>query len=472
MTTLTVGIDLATADARAVALQWPGGQVVARAGVPLPTPQRSPDGSSQQEPAYGQASIQILRALADQLGDSARAVTAISVSATSGTLAGVDDDGHPLGLALLYDDRSTNGTANAPAAGRVRRLQQAGRLVATAADVALGALTDSPVPGDLSHWLKAGVDLQNRSWRTSELTDVGVDVSALPALVMPSTVIGALAGQAANATGLPAGTMIVAGMTDGCTAQIACGAVQDGDTMAVLGTTLVLKAVSPRLVVDTDSGLYSHLAPDGKFWAGGASNTGGGALAAHFTGNPAALDEQSQAVTTDDLLWYPLARPGERFPVLAPALNLPPTDPDLSAPVLYRAGLEGVAFVERLALQRLSELGITSWRHRLTGGGARSPLWSAIRAAALAPLVDGPILRVNGGGSAVGAAVLAAAGAQIADLDDLCNQLPLNAEPITPDPAAIETLDRKYAHFLTYLDGHLTESTRSSRGATSAATTH
>ena len=47
-------------------------------------------------------------------------------------------------------------------------------------------------------------------------------------------------------TGIPAGTPIIAGMTDGCAAQIGAGALEVGSWNSVLGTTLVLKGVTSR----------------------------------------------------------------------------------------------------------------------------------------------------------------------------------------------------------------------------------
>jgi xylulokinase len=177
------------------------------------------------------------------------------------------------------------------------------------------------------------------------------DTPPLPDLALPGTRLGSVDPDVARRVGLPDGVAIVAGMTDGCTAQLAAGAVHDGDTMGVLGTTLVLKAVSRTPVESADGAVYSHLAPDGRYWAGGASNSGAGVLAAEFPGEDlAALDQQvADAVAT--YARYPLAVAGERFPVADP--NLPPlTDGEPQSRLdAYRALLEGVAFVERLGLE-------------------------------------------------------------------------------------------------------------------------
>lgn len=87
---------------------------------------------------------------------------------------------------------------------------------------------------------------------------------------------------AAAHRGLPAETPILAGMTDGCAAQISAGALAEGHWNSVLGTTLVLKGVAHRLLRDPEGAVYSHRHPDEGWLPGGASNVGAGALARHF----------------------------------------------------------------------------------------------------------------------------------------------------------------------------------------------
>ncbi|KPC84256.1 carbohydrate kinase, partial [Streptomyces sp. NRRL WC-3753] len=99
----------------------------------------------------------------------------------------------------------------------------------------------------------------------------------------PGTVLGTVCAAAAEATGLPEGTAIAAGMTDGCAAQIGAGALTPGAWNSVLGTTLVLKGVSPHLIRDPHGVVYCHRGPDGTWLPGGASSSGAGVLARHFT---------------------------------------------------------------------------------------------------------------------------------------------------------------------------------------------
>jgi xylulokinase len=133
---------------------------------------------------------------------------------------------------------------------------------------------------------------------------------------------------------------------------------------------------------------------------------------------------------------------------MADLVSGPPED-EIDA---YRAVLDGVALVERLGLERLGALGLPSRRHVLTGGGSRSAVWNAIRAAVLAPAVStgsgaaGAVVLADSGGSAVGAAILAVTGACEESLEEVVDRLVPAPHPITPDPrtadAAADLWDR------------------------------
>ena len=78
--------------------------------------------------------------------------------------------------------------------------------------------------------------------------------------------------------------------------------------------------------------------------------------------------------------YYPLVKPGERFPIADPDLppRLEPRPADDST--FLQAMLEGMAAIEALAYRRLTEFGAPALRSvRSVGGGARNPAWTHIR---------------------------------------------------------------------------------------------
>ncbi len=226
---------------------------------------------------------------------------------------------------------------------------------------------------------KSGYDAIAGEWALECFEALGVDDAVLPDVAAPTTVAGVVSRAAAAATGLPAGCCIRLGMTDGCAAQLAAGASEVGTFVTVLGTTLVVKGVASAPVRDLSGAVYSHRHPDGAWLPGGVSNTGGEALAAWGSNRLAELDEAAAARGSSSVTAWPLRRAGERFPFLcAKAEGFVDGEPEDEVDA-YRAQLEGLAYLERLAYERLAELGASRTRPVLTaGGGARSHTWSRV----------------------------------------------------------------------------------------------
>ncbi len=414
---LVAGIDLATANAR-VAVADARGRVLARAAAPLAPPDRPQPGTSQQDASSWWPAV--ARALREAVAGAEGHVVAVAVSATSGTVVLAGADGGPLGPAILYDDlRVPAGRRwdllldGAGSAGGARRSGRAAIYAWHASDLVVARLTGAGPPTDWSHALKTGYDPATRRW-TEPATAAGLR----PEVLAPASPAGVVAGAAAAETGLPAGCAVRLGMTDGCAAQLAAGADRPGRFVSVLGTTLVVKGAGNRRIDDPASGVYSHRHPDGWWLPGGASNTGGAALAARFDpARLADLDRRAGERGPATTVCYPLVGPGERFPFVAGDAEGFWTATPVDEVDAYRAVLEGVAFVERLAFERLGDLGAPLQAPlRAAGAGSRSDVWSAIRATVLGV----PIVRPAPAGTApagkasidtaFGACILAAAG--------------------------------------------------------------
>ncbi|WP_430592219.1 FGGY family carbohydrate kinase [Humidisolicoccus flavus] len=122
-----------------------------------------------------------------------------------------------------------------------------------------GVFATDPTSGSSS----ALFDLRARTW-SEELADaVGLDRAVLPPVVECGTVLGAVTEAAAVATGLPAGTPIVAGGADTQLALHGIGA-DSGDTTIVAGTFWQTTAIFDEPVIDPERRLRTlcHVAPD------------------------------------------------------------------------------------------------------------------------------------------------------------------------------------------------------------------
>lgn len=200
----------------------------------------------------------------------------------------------------------------------------------------------------------------------------------LPEIFEPGTPIG----EVINATslGLPRDCVVCMGSTDSIAAFLAAGACTPGEAVTSLGSTLVLKLLSRVRVDDARYGIYSHRL--GDLWlTGGASNTGGAVLRQFFTDEQLVkLSEKISAEQESPFDYYPLIKPGERFPIndanLLPRLSPRPADD-----VEFLHGLlESIARIEARGYQLLQELGATQLTRVYTaGGGAKNSVWNAIR---------------------------------------------------------------------------------------------
>ena len=468
---LVAGVDIATANVR-VQVHDPAGAVVASASRKLPEPVRPGGGRSEQDASSWWPAVRdCLRECTTELGTRRTEIGALAISATSGTVVLADRDGEPVGPALMYDDRRAGEQARIAAEVGASRWERIGitpsagsglaRIAWLAADLPAEAvrvchtpdliackLVGHPVATDSSHALKSGYDALDGEWASEVFEALRVPARLLPEVVRPTVELGTVGAEAAEITGLPAGCEVRAGMTDGCAGQLACGAVDVGQFVTVLGTTLVLKGVSKKLVRDPAGAVYSHLHPDGLWLPGGAANVGGSALS---DVDPSELPELDRAATRrgpSSVVAYPLRGEGERFPFLAESASRFVLGEPQDRVDEYRSRLEGVAFCERLALERLAALGAPAdGPLRTAGGGARSSAWCRIRASVL----NRPVVRVQEAGTALGAALLAAAGTIHPDLSTAAAAMVSAGEQVDPVGEEVSALDDGYRRFLAEL---------------------
>ncbi|WP_329171210.1 FGGY family carbohydrate kinase [Streptomyces decoyicus] len=423
-----LGLDLGTQSARCVAVDGTG-QVLASAARPL-TGRRDGNRHEQDPEEWWSA---LATACREALGGvDTRRIRGLAVDGTSGTILLADAHGTPLTPGLMYDDgRATAEAAAVNAAGEAvwqelgyRSMQPSWALPKLVSllknasarrpgvrllhqvDLVTWRLAGHQVAGDASHALKTGYHLVEERWPEQVMDELGVPVGLLPEVVRPGSPLGTVCAAAAEATGIPEGTTIVAGMTDGCAAQIGAGALAPGAWNSVLGTTLVLKGSSPHLVRDPAGVVYCHRGPGDNWLPGGASSSGAGVLTRHFPGEDLDALTARAAALDPDAVAYPLVSSGgERFPFRAPdatpfVLGQVPT-----RAAEFHAYLLGVACLERLCFDYLDHLGApVDGPLTLTGGGARNAYWCQLRA----DVLGRPVLLPQQAEAALGMAVLAA----------------------------------------------------------------
>ncbi|MCO5220617.1 MAG: FGGY-family carbohydrate kinase [Thermomicrobiales bacterium] len=449
---VVIGIDVGTQGARAVAHDSTG-RLVASESERFAGDWSGPE----QHPSdWWTAVTAVLTRLTNQLGN--REVAGISVTSTSGTVLPLDTDWQPVAQALMYGDRRSADVA----ADIDRQFPELGANVSWGlpkivwferahpelahqihawrhpADFLIGRLTGEWTLTDQTTALKSGFDPARWSWPDAALRSLEIDLAKLPAIGTSGRIAGRVSVAASNSTGLRPGVPVMLGMTDGCASQVGAGAVRPGAWNSTIGTTLVIKGTTMEPIVDPLGRIYNHRHPQGSWMPGAASNTGAAWISAWFPDRDLnELDRQAATVIPTGRLSYPLLGAGERFPfVSATATGF--SDQNTDDLTRYASGLEGVAYLERMAFDLVEELsGEGVEAVNTAGGGSAGETWLRIRANVL----DRPIRKVRNANAATGAAMIAASGNWYSDLITAVEAMVELESTIEPD-----TLTDLYRH--------------------------
>jgi xylulokinase len=261
-------------------------------------------------------------------------------------------------------------------------------------------------------------DLAARSWSPEMLAALHLDPSLLPPTYEGPAVTGTVTESAAEATGLRAGTPVVAGGGDQSANAVGVGAVSPGVVALSLGTSGVVFATTAGPSIEARGRVHAfcHAVP-GRWHMMGVMLSAAGslrwlreALAPSLSFDYLVAGAAKVAPGSDGLLFLPYLT-GERTPHPDPlargAFVGLTVRHDLRH--LTRAVLEGVAFGLRDGLDLMTQAGVpVPSQIRASGGGTRSQLWRQI----LADVLEAEIATVSTGeGAAFGASLLAAVGA-------------------------------------------------------------
>jgi xylulokinase len=311
------------------------------------------------------------------------------------------------------------------------------------------------------------LDVAHRRWSKEILELVELDESLLPNLYESPEICGKISAEGAAATGLQAGTPVVAGAGDQAAGAIGMGVVSSGTVSATIGTSGVVLAATSGPALDPKGRLHTfcHAVP-GRWMVMGVTQAAGFSLrwfrdqfgaGTNGHGN-SHVDSRSDSYDTltadaanapagcDGLLWAPYLM-GERTPYLDPAARgilFGLTASHTRAHVI-RAILEGVAFSLRDTFTVFQEIKVPVETVRLGGGGARSPLWRQIQADVYGRGVE---MVEAEEGAAYGAAILAGVGAKAwPTVDDACNAVVRVARHVDRNLRDSVVLDNAYAMY-------------------------
>lgn len=291
---------------------------------------------------------------------------------------------------------------------------QRARHVMGSYDYIVYRLTD--VLSEERNWaLESGLfDLHRQDWDDAMLVLASIDRSWLGPIHWPADVVGQVTQAAAAATGLAAGTKVVAGSADHIASAFSAGVKEEGDLLVKLGGAGDILYCVDEVELDPRLFLDYHVI-SGKYLVNGCMASSG-SLIRWFRDqfapglDYASLDREAACLPagSDGLVLLPYFL-GEKTPIndpLARGTLLGLTLSHTRAHV-YHAVLEGIAYGFKHHIKVLAEHGHQVRHTRLTNGGVHSQLWRQITADVLGLHLE----QVAGHpGSSLGAAFIAGKG--------------------------------------------------------------
>jgi xylulokinase len=298
------------------------------------------------------------------------------------------------------------------------------------------------------------LDVAHRSWSEAIMSAANLPMTCLPRLFESPEVCARISGEGAAATGLAAGTPVVAGAGDQAAGAVGMGIVRPGSVSATIGTSGVVFAATDHPAMDAQGRIHTfcHAIPE-RWHVMGVTQAAGlslrwfrDLLAGSSPGlSYSQLTDEAKAVSpgSGGVVWAPYLM-GERTPHLDPKARgaLVGFSASHTRGHVVRSILEGVAFSLNDTLSLFEAMGVPVASIRLGGGGARSGLWRQIQADVYNHEVE--IVEAEEG-AAYGAALLAGVGAKHwSSVEQACSATVHVAERVQPQLAARPVLHQQY----------------------------
>jgi xylulokinase len=307
-------------------------------------------------------------------------------------------------------------------------------------------------------------DLAARDWSPEVLAALRIPREWLPATHEGPDVTGAISASAAEATGLRAGTPVIAGGGDQSANAVGVGAVAPGTVALSLGTSGVVFAATTEPLFDPEGRVHAfcHALP-GRWHLMSVMLSAAGSLRwlrdtiAPGVPYPELVEPAAAVPAGSHGLWFLPYLTGERSPHPDPLARGAFVGLTLAHDRnhLVRSVLEGVAFGLRDGLDLMVAAGMPAPAQvRASGGGLASPVWRQI----LADVLGAEIATVNTTeGAAFGAALLATPAAGWYATVDAAVGAIVRATPIAapgPDAAAYRDAHAAYRELYPALKEH------------------
>lgn len=486
---VTLGIDVGTTGTRTIAVDATG-KILASASAEYPCSYPRPGWSEQDPDLWWSATVATIR---DVLAQAHLKPTEVAGIGLSGQMHGavlLNADGHVIRPALLWNDQRTQAECREieeRAGGREALIKLVANpaLTGFTAPKLLWVRRHEPenwekvrhvlLPKDYVRYRLSGtfatdvsdasgtllLDVANRRWCDALLSKLEIDRALLPSCHESPQVCSAISEVGCEATGLPKGTPIVGGGGDQPASAVGNGIVRSGVVSATMGTSGVVFAHTPEPGFDPLGRLQRgcHAVP-GAWHVMGVVLSAGGSFrwVRDELGDIEVEAAPARGVDPYELLCEEasLARPGCEGLFFLPYLTgerTPHFDPEArggwigltvrhTRADLIRSVLEGAAYAMRDSLELIRDMGVSPREIRLSGGGARSPLWRQIQA----DVYGQDVCTINAQeGPAFGVALLAHVGTgTYSNVPEACEATIRVDQQIKPNEAAHVVHERAY----------------------------
>lgn len=244
------------------------------------------------------------------------------------------------------------------------------------------------------------MDVAKLDWSDELLDAINVSREKLPPVKKPARQVGVVSAKAAELTGFAAGTPICVGGGDQQCAAVGSGIIKEGMAEITVGTAGVIVAAVDKVYPEPQHEIYfSGHANPGKWDMEGQVTMAASNLKWYrdtFCDTEAAVSKATgqdvydiicaeaanAAVGSRGLIYFPFLQ-GQLTPYYCDAARAGYVGitPAHGKPEMARAVLEGVAYELNMSIDAMQRvLGRPFDVIRLSGGGAKSPLWRQIQA--------------------------------------------------------------------------------------------
>ncbi len=475
-----LGMDVSTTGVKALLINAEG-EVIGSANTEQPLFTPHPLWSEQDPADWWNGAIQSIRSVFAQTGVDPKKVAGIGLTGQMHGLTLLDESGTVLRPAILWNDQRTGAQCDEirQRVGRSRLIQITGNdaLTGFTAPKILWVREHEPqvyqkvrhilLPKDYVRYRLTGqhamdkadaagtilLDIRKREWSEEILRALNIPLEWLPKTYEGPEITGAITREAESLTGLKAGTPVIAGGGDQAAQAVGVGAVEPGIIALTLGTSGVVFATTDQPFIEPDGRLHAfcHSVP-GRWHLMGVMLSAAGSLRWFRDMLAPGMEYDSLLAPAADvpancegLLFLPYLT-GERTPHPDPLarggfIGLTVRH---NRAAMTRSVLEGVAFGLRDSFELIRSAGLKEIRQvRVSGGGARSPLWRQI----LADVFNAELITVNTTeGAAFGAALLAGVGVGIwSGVDSACQATVRPTGVTTPQPQQAGLYQKGYA---------------------------